>query len=75
MCIRDRYNLEPSVEEFAFNAVFFLLAKENYEDAKYIIQDLASNPHLGKLSQKLSDMISAIDRKKSKEEIIKLLTN
>ncbi len=71
----EAYNLEPSVEEFAFNAVFFLLAKENYEDAKYIIQDLASNPHLGKLSQKLSDMISAIDRKKSKEDIIKLLTN
>lgn len=69
------YNIEPSVEEFAINAIVFLLAKENYDDAKYIIQDLASNPHLGEISQKLTNMISAIDRKAPKEEILKLLTN
>ena len=69
----EAYNLEPSVTEFTLNAVFFLLAKENYEDAKYIIQDLASNPHFSQLSQRLNNVISAIDRKAKKEEIFKLL--
>ncbi|MBN8648355.1 MAG: hypothetical protein J0L55_10400, partial [Caulobacterales bacterium] len=69
------YNIEPSVEEFAINAIVFLLAKENYDDARYIIQDIASNPHLGETSQKLANIISAIDRKAPKEEILKLLTN
>lgn len=71
----EAYNLEPSVEEFAINATVFLIANERYEEAKIILQDLASNPHLKGVSDRLTKVVSAIDTKAPKEEILKLLTN
>lgn len=71
----EAFLMAPSNRIYALNAAFMLILRDNYEDAKIVLNSISNNPHRRVAFVQAARAIAAIDAKKSKKEIIEALTS
>lgn len=63
----EAYLLEPAIVPYAFNAIFFEIATDQFEFAKHDIKSLMSRTHANFDNELLQEAIKAIDEKNQRK--------
>ncbi|ESQ93463.1 hypothetical protein [Asticcacaulis benevestitus] len=69
------YNLEPAVTNFAFQAVYLLIQKDQVSDAANVLQIIAENPHGGDSAKQATLLLKAIKDGVPQADLVKTMYN